>query len=272
MSMTVPLYGFGHGGGNALNFEVVSYATEELLTAAKPKENTIGVITDKKITGYHFSATQPESLAEGEVYFNVGTDSLVAFDALKKNTVMVYPVNAKQYVSGAWVDVTAKSYQNGAWVDWWNGELYKNGNEYTDVTGGWTCEGKGYSSDAKGVGTPTITRDETTLTMEITSAAGGAIFYTANKIDLSKYTELVFDGTASGVQSYDTVCNLRVWEDIGSYSSSNVAAYKTIKQATPFDGTVSLDISGLDKTKKYFVGFGLYTANPKVVMRSMILK
>mgnify|MGYP003291275045 CR=1 FL=1 len=37
----------------------------------------------------------------------------------------VYPLNAKQYVGSAWIDVTAKSYQNGEWVNW---ILYLAGN------------------------------------------------------------------------------------------------------------------------------------------------
>jgi hypothetical protein len=55
---------------------------------------------------------------EGEVWITTGTQSGVAFNALKKNSVQVYPISAKQYVSGAWKDVTAKSYQRGQWVEW----------------------------------------------------------------------------------------------------------------------------------------------------------
>jgi hypothetical protein len=52
------------------------------------------------------------------VWVFIGKSSAVAFNALKKNGIQVYPISAKQYVNGAWVDVTAKSYQNGKWVDW----------------------------------------------------------------------------------------------------------------------------------------------------------
>ena len=113
MSLTVPLYGFG-GGGESLNFKVVGDTTEP----TNPNKNTIWVNTDKKIASWIFSATQPKTATEGMVWIFTSTFSAVEFNALKKNGIQVYPIFAKQYVSGAWVDKTAKSYQNGVWVDW----------------------------------------------------------------------------------------------------------------------------------------------------------
>lgn len=111
MSITVPMYGFGGGGGAPLNFEVVGNPQPD-----NSKENTLWVNTDVKITSWIFSATEPENPAEGMVWFSVGTSSPVEFNALKKNALQVYPRSAQQYVSGAWVDVTAKIYQNSVWA------------------------------------------------------------------------------------------------------------------------------------------------------------
>jgi hypothetical protein len=61
---------------------------------------------------------------------------------LKKNNITVYPLSAKQYVNGAWVDKEAKSYQNGAWVEWMT-YLYNRGNEFELLTGGWTVLNEG---------------------------------------------------------------------------------------------------------------------------------
>ena len=56
--------GFKHGsGGTSLNFKVVGNPKP-----TSPKENTIWINTDVPITGYHFSATQPETMAEGMVH------------------------------------------------------------------------------------------------------------------------------------------------------------------------------------------------------------
>lgn len=135
MSVPVPMYGFGGGGGTSLNFDVKAYATEEALLAATPKENTIGIITTNKITGWLFSATEPESPTEGMVWISTGASSTIEFNALKKNGIQVYPLSAKQYVSGAWVDVTAMSYQGGEWVEWIKaGDIYINGKIHPDYS------------------------------------------------------------------------------------------------------------------------------------------
>jgi hypothetical protein len=87
--------------------------------------------------------------ATGQVWFPTGTSSPVAFSATKKNSIMVYPLSAKQCVGGTWVDKTAKSWQGGKWVDWIT-YLYNMGNECTDITGGWkSLAHSGYTYDAK---------------------------------------------------------------------------------------------------------------------------
>lgn len=98
-----------NGGGASLNFKVIGNPMP-----STAKENTIWVDTDR-INNYYFSATQPENMAEYDVWFTLGADSNVAFSATKKNPVMVYPVSAKQYVNGAWVNKTAKIWQGGKW-------------------------------------------------------------------------------------------------------------------------------------------------------------
>lgn len=101
------------GGGAALNFKVVPGLTQP----GTASENTIWVATER-IGAWYFSATQPEGLQEWDVWFQTGTESATEFNALRKNGLQVYPLSAKQYVSGALVNVEAKSYQNGEWADW----------------------------------------------------------------------------------------------------------------------------------------------------------
>ena len=132
----------GAGGGASLNFKVVGGTS----APASPKENTIWVNTSTAITGWVFSATQPTG-SSGMVWISTGAASTAPFNALKKNNITIYPISAKQYVSGAWADKTAKIYQNGAWANWWNGELYENGNQFTSVTGGWAVHD--YKTDSR---------------------------------------------------------------------------------------------------------------------------
>lgn len=115
--------GFKHGaggGGAGLNFKIVGNPQP-----SDPAENTIWVDTDS-ITKWTFSATEPENPEEGMVWISVGHSSPVAFNALKKNNITVYPIFARQYVGGAYVDKTAQSYQNGEWNDWMV-HLFKEG-------------------------------------------------------------------------------------------------------------------------------------------------
>lgn len=114
MSTPVPMYGFG-GGGAALNFKVVGGTSQP----ANPKENTIWINTSTPITDWVFSAKQPGAVS-GRVWISTGIDSTVEFNALKKNGIQVYPISAKQYVSGAWADRIAKSWNGGKWVDFIN--------------------------------------------------------------------------------------------------------------------------------------------------------
>ena len=180
MSIVVPLEGFGGGAG--LNFKVVGNPQP-----SNPVENTVWIDTDTPITSYIFSAAQPAG-EEGMVWIATGTTSTVEFNALKKNGITVYPMGAKQYVSGAWVDKTAKSYKNGEWVEWIpEGMLYYRGNECDPVTGGWSAF-VGYS-DSYTLGSYTEGSDRITLKLNGDKKCVSAA--PANKIDLTKASTLI---------------------------------------------------------------------------------
>lgn len=164
----------GAGGGTSLNFKVAGNPQPE-----NPRENTIWVNTDVPIGAWYFTATQPENLNEGDVWFPVGTSSSVEFNALKKNGIQIYPLAAKQCVGGAWVDVEAKIYQGGEWVDWIV-YLLKDGNECTRITGGWTTEGYTYG----GIKFGSVTNDgEKLVTSWVDGSSYGACG-TVNKVHL----------------------------------------------------------------------------------------
>ena len=128
--------GFRNGpGGIALNFKVVG----GLIQPSNPSENTIWAYTDVKITDYKLGKYEPKNPIDGLLWIPLGASSNVAFHALNmcgREFDEVYPLPAKQYVSGAWVDKTVKIYQNGEWVDL-RIYLFKDGNEYEEITGGW---------------------------------------------------------------------------------------------------------------------------------------
>lgn len=98
---------------SSLNFSVVGGTTQP----SNPKENTIWVNTDKAVKGWAFSVTEPDNPVEGMVWIQTGQSSTVAFNALKKENLQVYPLSAKQYVNSTFVDVSAKIYRANSWTD-----------------------------------------------------------------------------------------------------------------------------------------------------------
>ena len=181
-------------GGAALNFEIIGGTVQP----DNPAENTIWVNTNAEITDWTFSATEPAA-AEGMVWIRTGSVSPVAFNALKKNGIVVYPVNVKQYVSGAWVTKEAVSYQNGAWKNWIT-SLFNDGDQFTDMTGGWSNVAPApENGGAISIGTSMVLN--VTIGPNI-NYQGAAAVGTRNKIDLAGRTKikamcnLVFKGTA----------------------------------------------------------------------------
>lgn len=230
--------GFKAGAsGVALNYKVIGGTTEP----GNPKENTIWLNTDKKITGHYFSATEPEKMAEGEVWISTGTSSPASFNALEKNTITVYPLRAKQMVSGALVDVKAKSWQNGEWVEWYT-FLLKDGNDFKDITGGWT----GYAASCiEYVAAPTVEFVDGALRIynsvgTKTAGIGG----TVNMIDLTnvKTVHFLVESVAINTKAY-----IGVWT-ISEPSATFVAGAQDVTAG----GEILVDVSGLSGS--YYVG------------------
>lgn len=177
----------GGGSGNALNFNVKRYATEAKLLADTPKENTIGIISTTEMTGWIIDAKQPDNLTEGMVWILAGTDSSVEFNALKKNGIQVYPLSAKQYVSGTLVDKTTKIYQGGEWVDWFV-YLFSYGDECTDISGGWALK-KWYAEYGQAA---SFQKTDSSLRVYCdASTSTSGMVYSKKKVNLRNKTKLV---------------------------------------------------------------------------------
>lgn len=199
------IFNMTSGGGSELNFTVKAYATEAELLAATPKENTIGIITTTPITNWIFGSTEPEVAANGMVWIVTGESSTVEFNALKKNAIQVYPVYAKQYLSGAWENMNAEIYIGSKWTQFssmWDGELFTPNNQWESVTGGWENNGS-YDSSGRIVFSKTgvticnkelITRgDYTKLTVNIVSGKATIVAtkkrFSADDADMYAYID-----------------------------------------------------------------------------------
>lgn len=105
------LHGNGSGGAK-LNFTVVGGMDQPVSV----KENMIWVKTDRKFRKYYLSPTAPQDITDDMVWIVCGWDNQNGFHALRDFGVMVYIRCAKQFISGAWVDVPSFYNRNGSWV------------------------------------------------------------------------------------------------------------------------------------------------------------
>ena len=167
-------------GGTSLNFEVVGNPQP-----SNAKENTIWVNTETKVTGYHFSATQPESMQPGEVWFRTGINSPAEFNVVKNNSINVYPTSAQQYINGQMTSVEAKTYIDNEWQDW-GILLVPNPIQYDAFA--WASSGA------------TITANAENTTFVFTTVISGAV-RAVMKVNTAGYTKLKIEGTISNKSS-----------------------------------------------------------------------
>ena len=232
------IFNVSGGGGTALNFRVVGGTT----APTNPAENCIWVNTDTPITSWIFSATEPSPAEAGMVWISTGTSSQVEFNALKKNAIQVYPISAKQYIGGAWVDKTAKSYQGGKCVNWLPpGALYWDGVQCVKwvekqgiIASGWVKKSPIYGSNS-------ITL--TTGTTDNSDWFCGVV--TDEKYDITGYTKLIveLEGTTTVYTGSDlNVCITSNKDENWSHNYS--IAYKQYTADVPNIIEVPFNASG----------------------------
>lgn len=194
----------GGGGGAALNFNVVAYNTEEELLAATPSENTIGVVTDVPITSWIFDIEEPNPVTPGVILFKTDESSTAEFNALKKNTITLRPIVAKQYVDGMWVEKMAQCWQAGKWTEVKSPKLYivKDGIEIIDIQ----------------LQTATKTAEEGFLKI---SGSGDGYHGAGAIVDVTNFKNLVLEGEIDTYVGY-----LCMW-DIGTtgFTFNNAVSY-----------------------------------------------
>lgn len=254
----------GIKGGVELNFEVVGGTTKP----SSPKGNTIWVDTPNEITGWGFGAEaeKPESPAPGMVWFATSANSIIKFNALKEDSIIVTPSSAHQYISGAWNSISVvKIYQNGEWVDWWDGTLYNAGDMYTHVTDGWigraVTGNQNYTSTTPDV---SLSSDMATVSFPTNKGWLGGLYLTVRKIDLTGFNTLVFKGYADPGDQYG-YANVVVCPDLAIWTS-----YPQVQIGTENKEYI-LDVSVC--SGEYYIGIGVLASNNgvKAYMESLKL-
>lgn len=231
----------GISTGVELNFEVVYGQT----APADPKENTIWICTSY-MTDWYFQPAQPENMQPGEVWISTGTAGAVAFNALKQNSILVCPISAKQMLGDDIMeDVAAKTWRNGEWVDWWNGELFDNGNQFVPFTGGWVQNAGLSAWDRPNTGTASAGNIVSTRSISASTINSG-LLTTQNAIDLSGYSYLTV--VVDAIVSIPYVM-------VHSFASGDIKNSE-LQQGIDRTGEWTIDISGLTNSGAYYVTIG----------------
>lgn len=240
-------------GGAALNFKVLG-GTER---PENPSKNTIWANTDAEIPGWAVSPQAPEK-SEGLLWIRSGLESANAFNALNQNEIRIMPLSASQCIGGEWVSVPAQIYQDG-WSDLvsWSGELYSNGNQYEDITGGWV----------KGEGNASATISDSGITLSTSGESASRIHVeTAKPVNLTDFKTLRATVNVSKINLGSSISNGRVRLGYSASPKANLASSgnKVEKQITS-TGTVTmqLDISSVEGDFYIVLGIGFYTITVK---------
>lgn len=159
--------GTGGCGGGGLRVAV------GLTAPSSPRENTVWVKSAQAGKQYVFAEAEPGNPAEGLIWFRATSAGIIT--------------RADVYTGGAWVAADVYMYLGGAWVQIasaWNGELFENGNLYSDHTGGWLAKSG--------------TLSETDPYLKFSAGAQNIVACSGKMIDLTGFTQLHIIGRGRG--------------------------------------------------------------------------
>jgi len=241
------------GGAASYNFKVVCSLTEP----ANPAENLVWITSDMNFTGLVLSSTEPADVQEGMVWITTGIASPGAFNAMKKGMLMVYPVFAKQYISGAWVQKIAKTYVNGEWKTWLWTHAYNKGDFCEALTGGWEALAIANESAYNRPNLPTITVNEDSVTIKQGNTQWfNGIYHTKNKVDLTPFSSisvLVSNVTGTTNASRGEMC---LHTEYGAYGVDNRLASSSAWEKTSYLRTYTIDTTSINEP--VYIGLRAY--------------
>lgn len=242
MARTVSLEGFG-SGGVSLNFKVVGSLTQP----SAPAENTIWVSTDAKITSYIFSGTEPAEPSEGMVWIATGKSGSTKINALKKNAILLYPLYAKQYVSGQWVSKDVQMHQNGQWSALFSGLIYESGTFYTEHTN--------YSLPDTAV----VEEGTSAIVLSTVAKKTSEVYKVFGPIPLDDINTLAMTSAFTDSISGSHRCVLYVAQSSNvGYAGAALIETSDVTTKWTTETTITLDVSGL--SGEYYVYAGTNTA------------
>lgn len=233
---------------------------------ANPKEGYIWVRTSVPISTYEIngwtSGVPNWSVKEGYVYIYgkpTYEESKIVNVLYDKNELILFnfALCAQQH-NGVWSAKDAYVYHLGSWIQFsttYNGELFYQGNQYTDVTGGWTSTNFRLSGwTFLGPLAPALEIGTNMKVYQTSNPKMGTVF-TNKAIDVTNYKQLIVDAQwnirGAGRNNGWGVQVVRTKSDqytvVGSYFIDTANGNKS------FDGTfVAVDLSNI--TGNVYIG------------------
>ena len=191
------------GGKDRLRYRVYGGTTPP----ASPREYDFYIKTTTPITAFELNSwtnAQPTwFVGNGHVYIVSevwNTDSINLVKDGNGISLPFWPKWCWQQINGQWYQMEAYFYRGG-WVKFsdykdtppWSGTLFYNGDQYTDITGGWTGA------------------DSYSPNLSATLYSGTITISTASAVDLSGFSTRKFMGSGNGANSggtYSAKCKI----------------------------------------------------------------
>lgn len=251
--MLINMVGGGRAGGSindSFNFTVVGGTS----FPGSPQENTIFVDTSTNITGWCMGWSLPDSPENGTVFLSEVSLSGVHFNAVKNNGLWLYLSSCMQYINNEWVTKTAYIYQKGAWIPF-KTYLYKNGEEFADITGGWNITNKSASNSIKNA--------DHILMRDSGNQNRGSILKSRDLIDVSASTLLCMTMSFTSSDSPTFGLTDKTTNDVDTFSNlANYVAY--VREACTANTTKTLKVDVSELTGSYYVLYYKALANGSI--------
>ena len=242
---------YGNGGGGPLGYSVVCQAAEP----AK-KEGRIWVKSSVAMTHLEWDTGIWDKAPVGwvDIEATLGGDG----PSSSNNTIQVFnnvmragitesmkctPSRCRQVQgsTGNWVNVDAYVCHSDTWVQFWNGTLFNYGDQYTNVTGGWTLSKFSLKDGAFDTGLTSTTSGN-----DVMACSGKKIdVSTCKTLHISCYSNYSNSG-GRGTARFG-LCSTN------GLSNGDFAAYRDIDTGSSTITEYSVDVSSI--TGSYYVKF-----------------
>lgn len=247
-----------HRGGMR-NIHVVKYNTiSDLPTIAQ--ENTIALISTADIGNIFYQVNEPDQCNINDVWIYMNSSYYTLNFTVGNVFTALGLFDAYIKTSTDWVPIETWAYQNKEWKMISSGIVYYEGKEYEVYTGSWTTfDRTSKSGDTAQPKHPIVIRNEDNIeaiTLETSDASGSGMFCTAEKIDLTPYSTIVFEGTFLNPygDSYPLNFVAGAWSKIPDlyYNQDRLAYYEMNATSKT---KITVDITDINTSA--YIGFGI---------------